>query len=188
MMLDPASTLLGALLLLVATLYRFRLHIRRWLGWRKPSQRRRERQARRILDKLATIPDPGRKFAYLRKVDPFTFEEMILEALELRGHKVKRNHRYTGDGGIDGRVWLNGELYIIQAKRYSGHITRSHVNDFSYLVENYNCKGLFIHTGRTGKASHHIANKDSRISIISGQRLLDLLAYPEMVGERQSRA
>lgn len=179
MMLDPAPTLLGALLLLVVTLYRFRPHIRRWLGWRKPSQRRRERQARRILDKLATIPDPGRKFAYLRKIDPFTFEEMILEALEARGHKIKRNHRYTGDGGIDGRAWLNGELHLIQAKRYSGHIAPSHIRDFCRLVNTHECRGLFVHTGKTGNASRAVTNADPNISIISGQRLLDLLTLPK---------
>lgn len=188
MIIDPAPTLLGALLLLVVTLYRFRPHIRRWFGWRKPGQRRRERKARRNLATLATIPEPGRKFAYLRKIDPFTFEEMILEALEIRGHKVKRNHRYTGDGGIDGRAWLNGELYLIQAKRYSGHITPAHVREFSHLVNNHGCQGLFVHTGKTGDASRTLTNADPNISIISGQRLLDLLAYPEMVGERQSRA
>lgn len=173
----PQPVLFGGLVALLLV-YHFLTPLLRLLGWRKPNQRRRERQARRSLAKLAEIPEPGRKFLYLRKVDPFTFEEMILESFELRGHKVKRNHRYTGDGGIDGRVWLNGELHLIQAKRYAGHISAKHMKEFSHLVTRTGCKGIFVHTGKTGSTSRDIANNDTNISIISGQRLLDLLTPP----------
>lgn len=111
MEIPDSNYMLLLFLIVLALLSRFAIPIARLFGWRKRSHRRRERQARQSLKKLAEIPEPGRKFAYLRKIDPFTFEEMILEAYELRGHKVKRNHRYTGDGGIDGKVWLNGELH-----------------------------------------------------------------------------
>lgn len=149
--------------------------ILRLLGWRKPAHRRRERQARHNLAKLAEIPDPGRKFAYLRSINPFTFEEMILETFEQRGYKVKRNTRYTGDGGIDGRVWIDGELFLIQAKRYAGHISASHVHDFCRMVNAMGCKGFFIHTGKTGDASRLLANSQASVWIISGGKLLDLL-------------
>lgn len=171
----PLPVLIAVLAALVL-LSKYGVPILRWLGWRKPSQRRRERQARLNLVKLAGIPEPGRKFAFLRKVDPFTFEEMILESYELRGHKVKRNHRYTGDGGIDGRVWLDGELHLVQAKRYAGHISAAHMRDFCHLVAAKGCKGLFVHTGRTGGASRTLASDDENVTIVSGQRLLDLLA------------
>lgn len=172
----PSSTLITFFsLVAIALISRFAVPILRLLGWRKPSQRRRERQARRSLEKLLSIPEPGRKFAYLRKIDPFTFEEMILEAYKLNGHKIKRNHRYTGDGGIDGRVWLDDELHLIQAKRYSGHINASHVRDFCALVAGKGCKGIFVHTGKTGEASRSLANCDPAVSMISGQRLLELL-------------
>lgn len=163
-------------LVALALLFNYGVPILRWLGWRKPSQRRRERQARLNLVALAEIPEPGRKFAFLRKIDPFTFEEMILESYELRGHRVKRNHRYTGDGGIDGRVWLDGELHLVQAKRYASHISAAHMREFCHLVAAQGCKGLFVHTGRTGGASRSLANGDENVSIVSGQRLLDLLA------------
>lgn len=142
---------------------------------RKPSHRRKEAQARNAIATLATITRPSQQFAYLRKINPFTFEEMILEAFELRGYPVKRNHRYTGDGGIDGQVWINNELHIIQAKRYTGHINPSHVKQFSTLVVQHRCKGLFVHTGKTGRASRTAAQIDPSVSIISGETLLDLL-------------
>lgn len=111
----PLPVLIASLVLL-ALLSNFGLSLLRLLGWRKPAHRRRERQALPRQAKLADISDPGRKFAFLRSINPFTFEEMILETFEQRGYKVKRNTRYTGDGGIDGRVWLDGDLFLIQAK------------------------------------------------------------------------
>lgn len=170
----PAPALAAGLSLLALAL-RFRVQILRLFGWRKASHRRRARQAKRNLETLATIPEPGRKFAYLRTIEPFTFEEMLLETFEQRGYKVKRNDRYSGDGGIDGRVWLDGELFLIQAKRYTNHISAAHVEDFCNLVDAQGCKGFFIHTGRTGDASRTLAKGRENVWIISGDRLLALL-------------
>lgn len=170
----PLPVLITGLVLL-ALLSNFGRPLLRLLGWRKPAHRRRERQARQSLAKLAEIPDPGRKFAFLRSINPFTFEEMILETFEQRGYKVKRNTRYTGDGGIDGRVWLDGDLFLIQAKRYAGHISAAHVQEFCRMVDGKGCKGFFIHTGKTGDASRLLANNQANVWIISGGTLLDLL-------------
>lgn len=135
------------------------------------------RQARKVLDRLADIEAPGQKLTYLRKIDPFTFEELLLEAYRRKGHKIKRNLRYTGDGGIDGRVWIDGDLHLVQAKRYKSHVSAAHVSAFLGQVQAARCKGLFIHTGRTGrKSKEHASHQD--VDIISGQRLLDLIAAP----------
>ncbi|WP_416409812.1 restriction endonuclease [Agrobacterium rosae] len=37
-------------------------------------------------------------------MDHLTFEELLLEAFERRGHVVQRNASYSGDGGLDGSV------------------------------------------------------------------------------------
>lgn len=52
--------------------------------------------------------------AYLRRIDPLVFEELVLSALARRGYAILRNERYSGDGGIDGRVWINGQCRLIQ--------------------------------------------------------------------------
>lgn len=62
-----------------------------------------------MIDKINTFPHFGQKIAYLRKIDPFVFEELLLEGFERRGFEVIRNRRYTGDGGIDGRVKIDGQ-------------------------------------------------------------------------------
>ena len=90
-----------------------------WLGTRRRRRRHERKQASavRVIDKINTFPHFGQKIAYLRKIDPFVFEELLLEGFERRGFEVIRNRRYTGDGGIDGRVKIDGQTWLVQAKR-----------------------------------------------------------------------
>lgn len=145
------------------------------LLWRKFFHHRGKiRAASRAITILKTIEHPAQQFGYLRKVDPFVYEEMLLTAIKDHGHKIKRNKKYTGDGGIDGRATINGHKVLIQAKRYRNHITAQHVLEFSELCRKSKRKGLFIHTGRSGKLARQHA-KATHIEIVSGGRMLDLL-------------
>ncbi|MBB3948422.1 restriction system protein [Rhizobium skierniewicense] len=137
--------------------------------------KRKQEQARRVLEKINTIPLMPQRLAYLRKIDPLTFEELLLEGFERRGHRVVRNTHYSGDGGIDGSVQIDGETHLLQAKRYAKHINRQHIADFSALIAARNCKGIFIHTGRTGAGAKDLVLQDHRLTILSGQKLLNFL-------------
>jgi restriction system protein len=133
-------------------------------------------QSERKLKRLASIPHFPQRIAYLRKINPYVFEELILSALARSGYLIKRNHRYSGDGGIDGRCSLYGETYLIQAKRYSGHIRQEHVLAFEQLCRRHGSKGLFIHTGTTPPAVVELlGHRVTHVEIISGKRLDKLL-------------
>lgn len=116
-------------------------------------------------------------FGLMRSVNHFAFEEMILNALQERGLKIKRNVRYTGDGGLDGQFWIGKERILIQAKRYKNHIRRDHVEEFHKLCAKHKCRGIFVHTGRTGKASNAEVKIGRNIQMISGQRVVDLFTH-----------
>ncbi|HGV4140861.1 TPA: restriction endonuclease, partial [Escherichia coli] len=131
--------------------------------------------ARRVLERIKTLPGFPQKINYLRKIDPFVFEELLLEGFEAHGFRTIRNKRYTGDGGIDGQVIIGKYRYLIQAKRYRGHIALQHVQEFEKLLKRHNCRGLFCHTGKTGAGSKSVSIASERMEIISGQRLIDLL-------------
>lgn len=142
----------------------------------KPRHLWRRRAAKRVMSKLQEIEGFGPRLAYLRKIDPFVFEELVLEGFERRGCKVQRNKRYTGDGGIDGRFWIKGNLYLVQAKRYSGHVSAAHLRDFCRLIDKQRCRGIFVHTGRTGKMTREIGEAHAGVSIVSGEKLLQLVS------------
>ncbi|MGI9375865.1 MAG: restriction endonuclease [Tsuneonella suprasediminis] len=156
-------------MLLVFLLRRYHIPIKhRW----------RRRQARAMCEQLRG-PDrdqpAGLHYARLRAMDPLAFEELLLEAFEQRGHRVIRNRRYTGDGGVDGEVVIDGERWLIQAKRYRDAIRPEHVRDFAMLCATRKRRGMFIHTGRTGGMSRTVVLSADGIEIVSGQRLLALL-------------
>ena len=168
---------------LVALLYRhYRVPIRhRW----------RRRQARTMCEQLCgrdRDQPAALHYARLRAMDPLAFEELLLEAFERRGHRVIRNRRYTGDGGVDGVVIIDGQRWLIQAKRYRDAIKPEHVREFAMLCATRRRRGMFIHTGRTGGMSRTICSSADGIEIVSGQRLLALLTgepfHPEPAPRR----
>lgn len=115
---------------------------------------------------------------YLKKIDPFVFEELLLTCFKEAGCKIKRNRRYTGDGGIDGKVWISGKQHLIQAKRYKGHIKKSHVEEFISLCKRKRRHGLFIHTGRIGRESFSLIQNDPKIANINDKELVELIKDP----------
>ncbi|NDL64274.1 restriction endonuclease [Acerihabitans arboris] len=138
--------------------------------------RRYQRQALRVLSRLPQLRDDAARITYLRKVDPYVFEEVLLTAFLRQGNRIKRNASYSGDGGKDGQVWVNGQRWLIQAKRFAGNIQAQHVRDFGALVRQEHCHGFFVHTGRTGDVSRDVLDAYPEIALLSGGRLLKLLS------------
>lgn len=138
--------------------------------------RRKIKTGEKVLAKINSFSYPGAKLNYLKKIDPFVFEELLLSAFKEKGFQIRRNKRYTGDGGIDGIMWDDKKRkYLIQAKRYSSYVSKQHIKDFETLVASKKCySGFFIHTGKTGKNTYKDFSK-SNIHIVSGDRLLKLI-------------
>lgn len=138
----------------------------------------RRRQARTMCAELqrhdAGQP-PARIYARVRAMDPLAFEELLLESFAARGHRVQRNRRYTGDGGIDGQVIIAGQVWLIQAKRYESAIRPEHVNTFAAVCRSRRTRGIFVHTGRTGGLSRVALERCDQIELVSGDRLIALL-------------
>lgn len=117
--------------------------------------------------------NPGAIISYLRKMNPHAVEEIILDAAEAAGHKVKRNSAYTGDGGVDGEILVDGVLHLVQIKRYAKTINPQHVTDFGAVCTQRRQPGLVIHCGRTGDKSRE--NKAAHVKFVSGTALIDLI-------------
>lgn len=146
---------------------------------RLTEHRRRIAQSRAVLRAVRQFTGEGyaaRCLAYLRSVDPLVFEEVVLSALEDAGLFVLRNQRYSGDGGIDGRVWLPGQgWYAVQSKRYGGHVNHHHVAAFGEAICHHGFgAGLFLHTGRSGAAVYPHLTK-SKVVLVSGASLVKLV-------------
>ena len=132
--------------------------------------------AKRIYKRINAIQNgnSGWLLSYLRKIDPFVFEELILLAFKKKGFRIKRNKRYTHDGGIDGKCIRHGETFIIQAKRYSDYIKEEHVRQFIKVCHSHKKRGYFIHTGKTGNETKELIRLNPQIKLLSGESLYSL--------------
>ncbi len=139
---------------------------------------RYQAKGERVRQVLAQIePTNGHAtIAYLRKIPPLAFEELILSELRDRGHAIRRSPRYSGDGGADGEWDLNGRLWLVQAKRYAQSVRPEHVAAFDALCRRRGARGLFVHTGRTGPKARAAERASQHIRIISGGDLVRFVA------------
>ena len=137
----------------------------------KHKHQRNINKSKRMIGKVSRIKDPNKQVVYLRKIDHFLFEEVVLSALSSMGLKIKRNAAYTGDGGIDGQVKIKGKWYLIQSKRYSNYIDKTHVEEFVNVCRKRKQPGLFIHTGKTGKETALVFQSTRNIHCVSGHLL-----------------
>lgn len=138
-----------------------------------------QQQSYRDLKRLREIDplaNPGRCINWLRKVNAYRFEEMILSELDRRQLKIVRNKSYSGDGGIDGRFYLNDVLWLVQAKRYSGFVKGDHIREFEQICEQHGAQGLFVHTGKTPKNLSHLKRQIGCVRIVSGDELMKFFA------------
>lgn len=135
---------------------------------------RNVKRSRRIARRFAR--DDAASIEHLRAVSAHEFEELVLTALARRGHRIRRNDRYTGDGGVDGRAWIRGRRYLIQAKRYTRAIRAEHIEEFARLCRKTRSRGLFVHTGTMGPLSYEAEARTRRVSVIHGEALERLVA------------
>ncbi len=140
----------------------------------------RIRQSKRLLVKVREIAaqpnSGGRVFSYLRKINPFLFEELVLTIIENSNIRVFRNKRYTGDGGVDGIFQVKTGKVIIQCKRYKSYINPKDVKELANKVKTDKyLLGIFVHTGKTGEMSKDVMRVQDNIVFISGSTLLKFI-------------
>lgn len=126
-------------------------------------------------NKLEFTPD--QRFSYIRGVDHFLWEEILMSCFEERGYAIKRT-KMTRDGGSDGFVTINKLFVVIQAKRYSGPIAKADVSKLNKLVNDNPRfhRGLFIHSGTTSGPIKDLFKESPFMDLLSGtNRLLTFL-------------
>ncbi|WP_223269843.1 restriction endonuclease [Nostoc sp. 'Peltigera membranacea cyanobiont' 213] len=127
----------------------------------------------RSITQLAKLPVV---IATLGRISPYVFEELVLTCCKKQGWQIQCNFRYTGDGGIDGRVLILGKLYVIQVKRYADYISPEHIKDFLSCIESERASGgFFVHSGITRRLSKELIRRSDKIILVSGHKLVNFV-------------
>lgn len=147
-----------------------------YISYGGKTSRWRVESSKSALKKIKSIELPAQVITYIRKMDPFTFEEMILTSINRNTFvNIERNKRYTGDGGIDGKFYINGNLFLIQAKSYHGFVKTSDIEDLLKKTTSHNASGsLFIHTGKTSNVALK-RYSEGKVFIVSGHAMVALI-------------
>lgn len=149
---------------------------------RRTTMSKAKRGAKRAWRKIQKAESPQKVFDIVCRIHPFAFEMLVILALKKKGVKAWHCRKFTGDGGVDGYARIDGRMYFIQDKRYSGTVNTDHVKSFNSLCRLQNVYGLFVHTGTIGKKAVKI-NNENRVHIISGEKLLSLLNGTKNIDE-----
>ena len=121
----------------------------------------------------------------IRKCSPYFFESLVVDLLVSMGYGGSRKEAgqavgKSGDEGIDGIIKedrLGLDIIYIQAKRWDNVIGRPEIQKFAgaLLGQSAN-KGVFITTsGFTKGAIDYVTRIDSKIILINGSRLAELM-------------
>lgn len=135
-----------------------------------PRRRWRVKRSKKIYRQLKKLSTIDAQLDCVSRIDPYLFEEVVLTSFEKQGRKVKRNRRYSGDGGIDGLVWIKGKRHYVQSKLYTGYIKRGHLSDFDRLCQRRRVRGVFVYTGLLNQ-KHQQAFK--HITIVPFEQLIE---------------
>jgi hypothetical protein len=87
---------------------------------------------------------------YLRTVHPREFEQIACRLFEKMGYDVELT-KYTGDGGVDGRLRKDGQLSLLQCKRTQGSVGEPVLRDLFGAMAHEQALSAFIVT--TGSVS-----------------------------------
>lgn len=123
--------------------------------------------------------------AKLATIDPFRFEQVVLDLLVAMGYGGSRKEaaavtQKTGDEGIDGVInedRLGLDVIYIQAKRWKSNVGRPEIQSFvGALAGKKANKGIFITTNSFhGNAIEYAAGLHNKVILLDGRRLAELM-------------
>jgi restriction system protein len=146
-----------------------------------PTQKYADSEAWRFINKIRKNPPTSENefkviISLLREMNPFLFEEILLNCCKGYKYYVPPKKGFTKDNGVDGYFSYLGRFYVIQAKLYGGEADPNHLSQFTNAIKwHHAAKGFFFHTGRASEEFKKVALAANTIDIVSGQKLIDFL-------------
>lgn len=136
---------------------------------------RAERESRRRAA-WAELIAKARTPQYLQSMDPREFEKLVCALFERQGYTVEPTP-YSGDGGVDGFLRLNGKVHLLQCKRVKGSVGEPVLRDLFGTMTAWGAdSGIVVTTGTVSrKAQAWAAVPDRRLRIIQLPELTDLV-------------
>ena len=121
----------------------------------------------------------------IKSCSPLFFENLVVDTIVKMGYGGSYKDAgqaigRSGDEGIDGIInedRLGLDVIYLQAKRWTGDVSRPEIQKFAGALQGKRAKkGIFITTSDfTSEAREYAKNIDAKIILISGQQLVELM-------------
>ncbi len=121
----------------------------------------------------------------IAECSPDFFERLVVDLLVAMGYGGSRKEAGkaiggSGDGGVDGIInedHLGLDVIYLQAKRWQGSVGRPEIQKFAGALQGHRArKGIFLITSTfTRDAKEYVQNIDSKIVLIDGEQLAQLM-------------
>jgi restriction system protein len=117
----------------------------------------------------------NRSLQSLKNMDPNDFEYLVAETYQSLGYEANQVG-HSGDHGVDVRLRApNGELWIVQCKRYRGTVGENIVRElYGTMMSEKSARAVLITTAHITPPAIEWA-RGKPIELIDGQRLLKLM-------------
>jgi hypothetical protein len=111
---------------------------------------------------------------YLKRMDSRAFEFLVCDLYRRLGYDVKETPA-TGDGGIDGFLRRNGQLYLLQCKRTRGSVGEPVLHALLGCMTAHNAVGgIVVTTGKVSEPAKRWAT-GKPIEIVEFERLQQMI-------------
>lgn len=127
-------------------------------------------------------PVRNRRDDALARIDPPGFERLMADYFRRQGYTVE--HVGTGgrvsryDGGIDLKLYRDGEYTVVQCKRENAYqVTHNVMHELlGVMLTERATKAIVINTGEFTNAAWQKAAHEPRVQLVDGNRLREMLA------------
>ena len=129
----------------------------------------------------------NRRWDALAALDPYQFEQVVADYYRGEGYRVEHcGGRGRFDGGIDLRMYRDGEYVVVQCKRQNAYQVTHNVGHelLGVLLTEKADRAIVVNSGEFTRHAWESAGKEPRLELIDGTRLREMLPeYARPVAE-----
>lgn len=131
-----------------------------------------------------------RRHDALAALDPHEFEQVVADYYRGQGYRVEHcGGRGRFDGGIDLKLYRDGEYVVVQCKRENAYQVTHNVGHelLGVLLTEKADRAIVVNTGEFTRHAWESAGKEARLELIDGARLREMLpAYAVPAPKREA--
>lgn len=136
---------------------------------------KKERKLKYLESKIMKDADESITIKDIDSMSGYDFEKFLLKLYKRMGYSVIQHTQLSNDQGADLVVKNNGVKYVVQAKRYSGVVGNSAIQQVVASIRHYGAEEGVVVTNSTFTTSAIALAKSNKIELIDRRKLSEII-------------